>query len=153
MTGKAGVWCIGKAGENRVMGATGIVDARNGLGRWGGAAVLGAKNLKAVVSLGTKGVRAANPVRFMALARSKREEIMGHPGWRAGFPHGKTHKAKSGLFDAPSEEFPPELFEMTRSYLTSCMSCVDGCKNAHEDSLSGRGERQSEGGRVSNNHS
>lgn len=130
-TGLAGVWAIGRAGENQVVGAHAIVDGHNSLGRWGGAAILGSKNLKAVVSMGSKGVRVADPLRYMALAKRKREEITAHPKWQAGFPHGESHKGKQGLFGAPSKEFPPDLFEKTRTSLKACMSCVDGCKYTH----------------------
>jgi len=130
-TGLAGVWAIGRGGENQVIGAHAIVDSHNSLGRWGGGAVLGSKKLKAVVSLGSKGVRVADPIRFMALATHKRQEIIKHPKWQAGFPHGQSHKGKQGLFGAPSKEFPPDLFEKTRIGLRACMSCVDACKYVH----------------------
>lgn len=127
-TSIAGVWAIGKAGQNQLIGATGFVDKSNGLGRSGGGALLGSKKLTAVVTLGTKGVRVADPMRFMALVEAKRKEIKNHPAWRSQFP-----MAVSGAVGATTDEnYPATARDDTALFFTGCMSCVDPCKISHK---------------------
>jgi aldehyde:ferredoxin oxidoreductase len=59
-----GTWVIGQAGENLVRPSLGWADDWHNAGRSAGA-VAGAKNLKAVVTLGEKGVKIANGERFV----------------------------------------------------------------------------------------
>ncbi|MFC1893755.1 aldehyde ferredoxin oxidoreductase N-terminal domain-containing protein [Chloroflexota bacterium] len=127
-TGKAGTWVIGKAGENLLTTSIALVDGMGSMGRWGGAAVLGSKNLKAVVALGTKGIRIAEPKRFMALVDRKRQEIMSHPAFGSGYPVA-ARTGGSPLLQSP---YPPELDALTRYASIACMSCVDCCKISHE---------------------
>lgn len=56
---------IGPAGENMARGGCLIQDKGRASGRCGTGAVMGSKNLKAVVAKGTGGIRVANPKRFM----------------------------------------------------------------------------------------
>ena len=56
---------IGPAGENLVRGACVIQDKARAFGRCGTGAVMGSKNLKAIVVKGTGAVRVAHPERFM----------------------------------------------------------------------------------------
>jgi aldehyde:ferredoxin oxidoreductase len=56
--------CIGPAGENRVHFAVIDCDPHRQAGRGGGGAVMGAKNLKAIVVRGTKTVEVADPGLF-----------------------------------------------------------------------------------------
>lgn len=60
-----GVMTIGPAGENLVRYAMAFIDKTNSLGRSGFGAVMGSKNLKAILIRGTKGVRVADQERFM----------------------------------------------------------------------------------------
>jgi len=76
-TGVCGVWAIGKAGENLVRPSLGFADDLHNAGRFAGA-VAGAKNFKAIVTLGAKGVRVADRQRFMDLYTEKREQILGY---------------------------------------------------------------------------
>ena len=63
---------IGPAGENLVRGACVIHDRSRAFGRGGAGAVMGSKNLKAVVARGSGGVRVADGKRFMdAVAESR----------------------------------------------------------------------------------
>jgi len=61
----AGVITIGEAGENLVRLAMTFIDKTDSLGRSGLGAVFGSKKLKAIVVRGTKGVKIAEPDRFM----------------------------------------------------------------------------------------
>jgi len=56
---------IGPAGENLVRGACIIQDRGRAFGRGGTGAVMGSKNLKAIVVKGTGAIRVAKPQRFM----------------------------------------------------------------------------------------
>lgn len=64
---------IGPAGENLVRGACIVQDKSRALGRCGTGAVMGSKNLKALVAKGSGAVRVAEPDRFMGVVRRVRE--------------------------------------------------------------------------------
>ncbi|MFC1919611.1 aldehyde ferredoxin oxidoreductase N-terminal domain-containing protein [Chloroflexota bacterium] len=63
--GVCGVIAIGRAGENLIRFAMAATDKVNTLGRSGFGAVMGSKNLKAIVVQGTKGVRVSDQARLM----------------------------------------------------------------------------------------
>ena len=63
--GRCGVVSIGQAGENLVRFALALVDNMASLGRGGLGAVMGSKNLKAMVARGTRGVGVSDAKRFM----------------------------------------------------------------------------------------
>jgi len=70
-----GVIAIGQAGENLVFGALALIDKTTTFGRGGLGAVMGSKNLKAVVSKGTKGISIAYPKEFNSLYKKQIERI------------------------------------------------------------------------------
>jgi aldehyde:ferredoxin oxidoreductase len=57
---------IGPGGENLVRGACIVQDKGRAFGRCGTGAVMGSKNLKAIVAKGTGSIQVADPERFMA---------------------------------------------------------------------------------------
>jgi aldehyde:ferredoxin oxidoreductase len=118
-TGKPGVYAIGRAGENRVLWSMPIVDKSHTMGRGGGAAVMASKNLKAVVVLGTRGIKIADKKRFMKLVEKKRSEMMNHPAFGSSYPGGGG---------ATSADYPEDLFERIRVTVPVCMGCLDPCK-------------------------
>ena len=63
--GRSSSISIGQAGENLVRFAIGIVDKMATIGRAGLGAVMGSKNLKAILVRGSGGVRVADPDGFM----------------------------------------------------------------------------------------
>lgn len=107
-TGVAGVWAIGKAGENLVRFAHGIVDMHEVSGRHGVGAVLGSKNLKAVVVLGTKGINIAGKKKFVEVADRIRKQIVSHPNYHKFSPDGLPVGAEA--------------------IRRACMACPIGCK-------------------------
>ena len=127
-TGEAGTWVIGTAGENLVLASIALVDGIGSMGRWGAASVLGSKNLKAIVTLGTKGIKIADPKRFMRLIEQKRKEIMSHPAFRKGYPK-PARTGGSHLLQSP---YPPEIEEVTKNASIACMSCIDCCKSSYQ---------------------
>jgi len=64
---------IGPAGENIVRGACVIQDKGRAFGRCGTGAVMGSKNLKAIVVKGTGSVKIADPKRFLKAAQEYRK--------------------------------------------------------------------------------
>ena len=83
LRGKYGKTCsvisIGQAGENLANLSLTLVDKSSTLGRGGFAAVMGSKNLKAIVADGTKGVTVSEPERFMRLANRLIDAMVGWP--------------------------------------------------------------------------
>ena len=73
------VLSIGPGGENLVRGACVIQDKSRAFGRGGMGAVMGSKNLKAVVVRGSGAIRVADRERFMAAAARCREMFKGLP--------------------------------------------------------------------------
>lgn len=74
---KAKVAAIGQAGENRVRIAAVMVEGRHAraAGRTGMGAVMGGKNLKAIVVRGTRGLPVHNPAALMAWALAKTSTV------------------------------------------------------------------------------
>ncbi|MBU2550257.1 MAG: hypothetical protein KKB20_17745 [Proteobacteria bacterium] len=113
-TGKCGVWTIGPAGENRIPIAQATVDDVNSLGRNVGA-VLGSKNLKAVVTLGARGVRVRDGRRFMDVYQRKRREILNHPRYRP----------------LPDYHHPliQQVWESDMVEIKACVGCLGACRS------------------------
>ena len=79
----ARVACIGPAGEKQVLFATVMNDKDRAAGRSGIGAVMGSKNLKAVVVKGTQGVGVANKTDFMKATLDSREKNNEQSSFRA----------------------------------------------------------------------
>ena len=75
------VVCIGPAGEKQVVYATVMSHLGHGGGKTGMGAVMGSKNLKAIVVRGTRGVRIANPERFKKLCFEAYQALRESPKW------------------------------------------------------------------------
>lgn len=73
---RASVLTIGPAGEKLVAIASVVADSHSFAGRCGVGAVIGAKNLKAVVVHGTKHPPIANPDRFETLRKELRQKTL-----------------------------------------------------------------------------
>ena len=139
----ARVACIGPAGENLVKFACVLNDYTRAAGRSGVGAVMGSKNLKAVVVRGTGGVKVADPDAFMNAFIRARKMVADHPVTGQGLPAYGTqilinildqsgglpvHNFRdSGTFpnaDATSGE------TLAKTYLVrnkGCMGCNIGC--------------------------
>lgn len=75
----AKVACIGPSGEKLVLFATVMNDKHRAAGRSGLGAVMGSKNLKAVVVRGTGGVEVAQPDGFHAACMDARAKLKANP--------------------------------------------------------------------------
>lgn len=82
----ARVACIGPGGERLVLFATVMNDKHRAAGRSGLGAVMGSKNLKAVVVRGTKSIEAAKPEEFLESCIDARKKLKAHPVTGAGLP-------------------------------------------------------------------
>ena len=85
--GKARITCIGPAGENQVLYAS-IMGERRAAGRGGAGAVMGSKNLKAIVVRGTREVQVADPVHFRKAVRETVNIIEASPVLQKMVKHG-----------------------------------------------------------------
>lgn len=138
------VHTIGTAGENQVKPSLGMIDMRSTMGRGGLAAVMGSKNLKALVAgSGTRGIKIADPKAFMKIANEVYRSMVDDPlreAWREhGVLIGWPTWAKSGFsFRNWSKLFPEEkaleLYDPGKFYETiektrlACATCPVGDK-------------------------
>ena len=81
--------CVGPAGENRVKFASIDCDWHRQAGRGGGGAVMGGKNLKAIVVRGTGRVSVADPDAFKAIVKAT-QGTMKDNSYIQGFRSGGT---------------------------------------------------------------
>jgi aldehyde:ferredoxin oxidoreductase len=133
-----GVTCIGPAGENLVPYAC-LINERRALGRGGGGAVMGSKNLKAIVVQGTRRASVADEDRFRPAVKRAFDEIQKNPITSKTFP-----KYGSASWMTPLKEFgitpcrnwqiapPPEIekitFESIRDdFVVKDMHCAPPC--------------------------
>jgi aldehyde:ferredoxin oxidoreductase len=79
----ASVWMIGPGGENQVWYANVITEGARAHGRYGPGAVMGSKNLKAVVILGTQGHRLADKKKFLELTEAVHQSEKTDYFWRS----------------------------------------------------------------------
>jgi aldehyde:ferredoxin oxidoreductase len=115
-TGPCGTWVIGQAGENLVTYALGFADDFFNAGRFA-AAIAGSKNLKAIVTLGDKGIKIANPRKHRELNLKKRKECLNHPKYSKFISFGGGGMGK--------------FLNDTRVKTVCCSGGVCGCKTVH----------------------
>ena len=140
----ARVACIGPAGEKQVLFATVMNDRDRAAGRSGMGAVMGSKNLKAVVVKGTKGINVADKNRFIEATLDARKKIKENPvtGTGGGLPTYGTEVLVNILNEShalPTRNWKESYFEdgdkisgeyLTENYLVrnkACFACSIGC--------------------------
>jgi aldehyde:ferredoxin oxidoreductase len=154
---EAKVACIGPAGENGVLLANIINDKHRAPGRGGVGAVMGSKNLKAVVVRGTKGVRVADREAFLDAVKRARAKLAAHPVTSGGLPlYGTnvlvnilnqsgalpTRNFQTGIFDG-ADRTGGETQRDTRLHRNKgCFGCTIGCGRVSfaEAPFTGEGE-------------
>ncbi|MEW5826099.1 MAG: aldehyde ferredoxin oxidoreductase C-terminal domain-containing protein [Candidatus Bipolaricaulota bacterium] len=134
---EAGVLAIGTGGEKLVRNALAIIDRTNSLGRGGLGAVLGSKNVKAVVARGTGGLRAADPARYDAVSNELIARVTSWPrrahwiklGLAAGWDTFK-HTQNPGMW--PKDRWDELYGEAKRMEslraVIACASCPLSCR-------------------------
>ncbi|CAB49871.1 aldehyde ferredoxin oxidoreductase [Pyrococcus abyssi] len=133
---------IGPAGENKVRFAAVMNNGHRAAGRGGVGAVMGSKNLKAIVVRGHKRVEVADKGKFMEVIREKIEKLKKDPVAGGGLPKYGTAVLvniinEHGLY--PTRNFQTGVFEyayeqsgeaMAAKYLIRnkpCFACPIGC--------------------------
>lgn len=141
--GMCGVLTIGQAGEKLVRFSVAIMDLCSSLGRGGMGAVMGSKNLKAVVVRGERGVEVADEEKFLEKASMVVEKICSNPRYDAWVKFGSMTcwEFRTGLIKAwpcdgwrglmPGRKaealFGPRVFvEKVKERTLSCPSCPVG---------------------------
>jgi aldehyde:ferredoxin oxidoreductase len=117
---QTGVLSIGPAGEHQSAIAMAFVDRISTLGRGGFGAVMGSKNLKAVVVRGSGGVSVADQKRFNRLSGSLLNEIR-------SYPYLKEWQDMGMLKAFPM--VPKDVYEQIKIRRAACVSCPIGCKD------------------------
>jgi len=142
---KAKVACIGPAGEKLSKISCIINDKHRAAGRTGVGAVMGSKNLKAVVVRGTGKVELADSDKFREAQKASMGKIRENPTTSQGLPAYGTAVLvnvinENGLF--PTRNFQTGVFEgaakisgetLADAYLTKnthCFACPIGCGRA-----------------------
>ena len=143
----AGVVSIGPAGENLVKFATIVSQEGRSGGRPGMGAVMGSKNLKAIVFEGLNVLRVAYPKEFKELSAASYREVMTKPGYEFWKRQGTvstiewsqencalpTLNFREGVFDEASEigGFAMEKIKVSNR---GCPECNMTCGNIVKDS-------------------
>ena len=116
----AGVLCIGQAGENLIPFSMAYIDRMSTMGRGGFGAVMGSKNLKAIMVKGSRGINVADRKRYRILSNNFLSEIREYPylkEWQ-----------ELGLVKSFSH-FPKETYKLIKKRRVACVSCPIGCKD------------------------
>jgi len=118
-----GVLSIGQAGENLVRISMAFVEKCGTLGRGGLGAVFGAKNLKAIVVRGTKGIRVSDRKRYMQLVEGLYERMRKYEGLKGAQIYG---------FLNFMPVMPREDYLRLKKARLACVSCPIGDKDLLE---------------------
>ena len=137
--GISGVIAMGQAGEKLVKQSLALIDKTATLGRAGLGAVMGSKNLKAIQTLGTKGVKIANPNLFWKLYNELHERIEKYPLKKEWQKLGLMRSLPVGMALAARGENEKSKQCNNRTYLRklkkrriACPSCPIGDKDILE---------------------
>jgi aldehyde:ferredoxin oxidoreductase len=143
---------IGPAGENRVRMAAVMTGAKNAAGRGGMGAVMGSKNLKAVVAHGGKGLQVAQKETLRSLRieqqkylkASKVVQVLGRVGTPLLYEVSnrlgaiRTRNSQDNHFE---DTLNAEEIEKYVDKMLACTSCVVHCR--HRNILGGEGPEYS----------
>ena len=143
---KISIACIGKAGENQVAYSCVMNDEGRAAGRCGFGALMGSKNLKAVVCEGKQKADVVSSEAISALNKAAIPALKGNPIALALHEFGTAMYTTAGmaLGDVPSHYFTKSVFPAEKidglamrtkydvsSY--SCQGCVVGCGRIVKD--------------------
>jgi len=119
----AGVVAIGQGGEKLVKFSMAYVDRIATLGRGGFGAVMGSKNLKAIVARGTRGVLVADRKGYKTLKKTIFERMR-------AYPHLKEWQEMGLINSFPFVE--RDTYLNIKKRRVACVSCPIGCKDVVE---------------------
>jgi aldehyde:ferredoxin oxidoreductase len=123
----SGVIAIGKAGENLIPYSIGWIDKQSHIGRNGGAAGMGFKNLKAIVIHGTGKVNVWDGEKLKTMVPEFIKEAMNSPRYKMTHPQNTNTTPPP----QPSSYYPPSISSDTLTGYSGCHSCVFTCKPTH----------------------
>ncbi len=143
---KVGVACIGPAGEKQIRYACVINDKGRAAGRCGFGALMGSKNLKAVVAAGNARAELADAGKVSELAKQAVKEIKGNLVSVAQREYGTLLYMDMGMVlgDTPAKYFTKNVFPVTdvtgqalrQNYSVAnyaCRGCPIGCGRELKD--------------------
>jgi aldehyde:ferredoxin oxidoreductase len=141
---ESSVMAIGPAGERLVRMSMALVDNIASIGKGGLAAVLGSKNLKAIVALGDESIRIADPIKykeaishvFTNMKTSPKREVLMSLGSMAGWEHwaeiaGIPYKDSTEIYPRETlrKKYGPKVYlEKINKGKIGCPSCFIPCK-------------------------
>lgn len=149
--------CIGQGGENLVRYAAIMNNLARAAGRTGMGAVMGSKNVKAIVVRGSRGVGIAHPELFEELCKDAFEKIYRAASYESRSKYGTTmlisiyntmgvlptRNSQTGVFEGAEEISGEVLLEKYVVKNKACFSCPIHCsryfsmKNFYETSGEG----------------
>ena len=115
-----GIVAIGQAGENRIRFSMAFIDGIATLGRGGFGAVMGAKNLKAIVVHGDQGIGVVDRRRYKRLNKTFMQRI-------GDWPYLKESQELGLLKSFPL--VPLDTYKKIKKRRIACVSCPIGCKD------------------------
>jgi aldehyde:ferredoxin oxidoreductase len=124
----AGIISIGQAGENRVSFSMAYIDGISTLGRGGFGAVMGSKNLKAIIVKGTKGISVSHEKAYKKLSKGIEKKIR-------EYPYLKEWQDLGLLKSLPV--VPRDLYQSLKIRRIACVSCPIGDKDLLRITLTG----------------
>lgn len=144
--GGCGVLSIGPAGENMVRFATIISQEGRSGGRPGMGAVMGSKNLKAIVLRGTQSIPVHDEEKLNLLGSEASKSILKAEGYEFWIRQGTmatvewcqvnstlpTYNFREGVFDY-AKEVDGYAMESVKKLRRGCPNCVMTCGNVIED--------------------
>lgn len=140
--------CIGPAGENLVRFATVMNGVKNAAGRGGLGAVMGSKNVKAIMALGGQPLEIADPDGFLKLSEELKDyltkstiiKVLGRVGTPLLYEVSnhlgaiRTRNSQDSSFESTLDA---EVIHEHVSKMISCHSCVVHCR--HRNIYNGEG--------------
>lgn len=140
--------CIGQAGENMVRFACVMTGVKNAAARGGMGAVMGSKNVKAIVAVGGEGLEIADPDGFLKLSEELKEYLLGSTIvkvlGRVGTPllyevsnHLGAIRTRNSQDSSFESTLDAEVIHEHISKMISCHSCVVHCR--HRNIYEGEG--------------
>ena len=134
--GRCGIYAIGRGGEKLVRFGTGTVDGKTSLSKAGGGAIVGSKNLKAIVVYGDKGIKVSDSKRLMALYKNYFESVTANPGFKDVARYGIP--AVGAMAILPGRDWRSfwgkhwQLIDRTMIANLSCSACLTPCQSYME---------------------
>ncbi len=143
---KISIACIGKAGENRINYSNIMNDEGRAAGRCGMGALMGSKNLKALVVSGSQKTKIAYPASLKKVIKDARDTIKSNAYTQAYKLYGTNFYMDLAmrLGDAPAKYFTKSVFPATkihgpafrdRYHMSNyaCSGCPIGCGRVIKD--------------------